>query len=60
MKEIMTQEELEKYLDVSAYTLANWRKQGLRVVKIKGKNFFMADSVREFMTLNETCEYQRV
>ena len=59
MKEIMTQKELEEYLDISSYTLANWRKRGLRMVKIKGKIFFMADSVKEFMLQNEDCEYQR-
>ena len=59
MKEIMTQEEMENYFTVSTNSLADWRRQGLRVVKIGRRNFYKADSIREFFDTKELCEYQR-
>lgn len=59
MKEIMTQEEFEAYFDVTKNTVHEWRKMGLRIVKPGRKNYFMADSVREFFKGLEVCEYER-
>lgn len=59
MKEIMSQEELEGYFNVTTNTVQEWRKNGLRMSKIGRKNYYMADSVREFFKDMEVCEYER-
>ena len=59
MKDYMTIEELTDYLQVSQRTLYNWRKMGLKTIKVNKVTFFKAETVREFLDRHEVCDYAR-
>lgn len=59
MKQIMTQEELCDYLNISRDTLLEWRKEGLAYSKVGNRIFYKAEWIDDFMKVNERCDYQR-
>ncbi len=59
MKQIMTQEELCDYLNISRDTLLEWRKEGLAYSKVGNRIFYKSEWIDDFMKVNERCDYQR-
>lgn len=59
MKEVMTQEELCEYMNISKDTLLEWRRHGLAYSKVGDRIFYKAEWVADFLDENEQCDYQR-
>ncbi|WP_425539409.1 helix-turn-helix domain-containing protein [Microaceticoccus formicicus] len=59
MKQVMTQEEVCQYLDISKDTLLEWRKHGLAYSKVGNRIFYKAEWISDFLDENEQCDYRR-
>lgn len=61
MKDYMTIDDMTEYFDISKSTLSEWRKAGLKAIKIGGKVLFKKEKINDFLNQDqyELCEYQR-
>lgn len=61
MKDYMTIDNMTEYFGISKSTLSEWRKAGLKAIKIGGKVLFKKEKINDFLDQDqyELCEYQR-